>query len=249
MTREPVKKSYNGIASQEKQLKDFVKSLGTILEEIPAVEINTMVVGEITGENFIPWEAYRDIYAISRQYLAEQEIHESLRDRYLALRKNLELEYALLLSDPSSDFYEQSAVREVNPILNHPNPNFDAIETRLPSPMKSGISSEIIEVQMLLHDSRFLRSLRKLRELKTSLDYRNKLLLKNPEQKPGINDIIFAQTIIQIDGNIINRYAQEIFDHPQQEILLKIHKHSVEIGQKQWRGLLGFILEIFQRLI
>jgi len=249
MTIKLKKHKYNVISIQEKKLKEFLTYLGEILSEIPALEINTMVVEEITGDNFIPWEVYRDIYPISRKYLAEKGIHKSLGDRYLALRSQLELEYALLLTDPSSEFYELSAVRENYPILKNPNINIDEIETKLPSPMKSGISSEIIEVQMLLHNSRFLSSLRKLGELKKALDYRNQTLQKNPEKNPGITDIIFAQTVIQLNGNIINRYAQEIFDHPQKDLLLKTHQTSVETGQKQWLKFLRFIVDVFQRLI
>jgi fructosamine-3-kinase len=51
--------------------------LGEVLIDITALEVNTMVVERITGDKFIAWEAYRDIYPISQDYLEQQEIHES----------------------------------------------------------------------------------------------------------------------------------------------------------------------------
>jgi len=59
-------------------------------------------------------------------------------------------------------------------------------------------------------------------------------------------DMIYAQTIIQLDGDIINRYSEEILDHPQKDLILKIHKESVEAGERQWRGLLGFVVDVVQ---
>jgi hypothetical protein len=58
--------------------------------------------------------------------------------------------------------------------------------------------------------------------------------------------MIYAQTVIQIDGDVINRYSQEIFDHPQRDMILEIHREGVIAGEKQWRGLLEFIIGLVQ---
>ncbi|MGK7878249.1 MAG: hypothetical protein AB4426_34580 [Xenococcaceae cyanobacterium] len=253
----------NSNSRLEKQLNDFVKSLGEVLVDITALEVNTMVVEHITGNNFIAWEVYRDVYPISREYLAQLGIHESLRDRYLNLRRNLELEYALLLTDPSSEFYAPTVMaggREDFPILTNPTVDLDEIQTRLPAPIQPTNPEEILKAQRLVKDSRFLRSLRKIGELKAALDNRNRLVLKKEQEKldnvqsevleKTVNtDIIYAQTVIQLDGNIINRYSQEIFDHPQKDLILQIHKEGVEAGEKQWRVILGFVVDMVKRLI
>src|SRR4028118_220264 len=106
-----------------RNLNEFLQSLGEVLIDITALEVNTMVVEQITGDKFIAWEAYRDIYPISQQYLEQQGIHQSLLERYIELRKNLELEYALLLSDPTSEFYDPTVLEsatEGNQILTNP---------------------------------------------------------------------------------------------------------------------------------
>jgi hypothetical protein len=219
-----------------------------------------MVVERITGDKFIAWEAYRDIYAISQQYLEQNEIYESLRDRYIELRKSLELEYTLLLTDPASEFYDPSVLNSAtqeNRILTDPTVQLHEIQTRLPDPLQPTSPEEILKAHKLLTDSRFLRSLRKFSELKAALDNRNKALLKKQDELPGnvkpdvvhkavTTDMIYAQTVIQIDGDVINRYSQEIFDHPQRDMILEIHREGVIAGEKQWRGLLEFIIGLVQ---
>jgi hypothetical protein len=41
--------------------------------------------------------------------------------------------------------------------------------------------------------------------------------------------MIYAQTVIQLDGDVINRYSQEIFDHPHREVILQIHREGVTL--------------------
>ncbi len=246
--------------SLERNLDEFLKSLGDVLIDITALEVNTMVVDQITGEKFIPWEAYRDIYAISEVYLEQQGIHKSLGDRYIKLRKNLELEYTLLLTNPTSEFYDPTVVnsaREDDQILTDPTVELHELQTRLPDPIKPSSLEEILKVRKVLSDSRFLRSLRKMSELKTALDCRNKALHRKQDEQPGYaksdvlqkavtTDIIYAQTVIQLDGDIINRYSQEIIDHPHRDVILQLHREGVTAGEKQWRGLLEFIIGLVQ---
>jgi hypothetical protein len=260
-------------SSQIKRLKDklesFVNSLGNVLDEITAIEINTAIVDEITGDEFIPWEIYRDIYPISREYLEEINVCLSLRDRYLTLRKKLEFEYTLLLTDPSSDLYEPDIFSELRrdlPILTNLTSDWETNQTKLPSPFPPSNPEQIIKVQKLLSDSRFLRKLRQIGELKLLLDSRNRMLLQR-EQNPqdfvtntsndeansitveSLQNTIYAKTTIQLDGNIINRYSQELLNSSHKELLLEIHQTSVEIGEKQWRRLLDFAIEIIQKTL
>jgi hypothetical protein len=243
-----------------RNLDEFLQSLGSVLIDITALEVNTMVVERITGDKFIAWEAYRDIYHISGDYLEAQGIHESLRDRYIQLRKNLELEYTLLLTDPNSEFYDPTVLngtKEEQQILTDPTLELSQLQTRLPNPTKPTSPEEILKVQKLLTNCRFLRSLRKISELKAVLDSRHQSFLKKQYEQQGYikpevlqrevkTDIIYAQTVIQLDGDILNRYSQEILDHPHREVILQIHRDGVTAGEKQWRGLLEFIISLVQ---
>ncbi len=234
-------------------LNEFLQSLGEVLLDITAVEVNTMVVEQITGEKFIAWEAYREIYPISEDYLERQGIHESLRDRYLGLRQTLELEYRALLSDPTSEFYNPTVLDSAGDSAL----DLHYMQTLLPDPIQANDSQESFKAQRVLKNCRFLRSLRKVSELKAALDNRNQALHRKQAEQPDygqpdalqkavVTDMIYAQTVIQLDGDVINRYSQEILDHPHRDAILQIHRQGVSAGEQQWRGLLEFVIGLVQ---
>jgi len=259
ITNLPESNSKRSTPGLSRNLNEFLQSLGEVLIDITALEVNTMVVERITGDKFIAWEAYRDIYPISEEYLEQQGVDISLRDRYLELRKNLELAYTLILADATSEFYDPTVLQlatEEKQILTDPTVKWQEIYTRLPNPTNSTSSTEILKAQEILHNCRFLRSLRKISELKAALDNRNKALQRRQDEQlyaeseavmePVLTDLIYAQTVIQLDGEIINRYSQEIFAHPHREVILGIHQQGVMASEKQWRGLLEFIIGLVQ---
>ncbi|MBW4648551.1 MAG: hypothetical protein KME06_07600 [Kastovskya adunca ATA6-11-RM4] len=240
-----------------RMLDDFLQSLGGVLIDITALEVNTMIVEQISGEKFIPWETYRDVYQINRNYLEQQEVHESLRERYIDLRRHLELEYTLLLTDPSSGLYDPTISPTDCPILINPSIELEQLQTHLPDSLAPTNSEDLLQVHRVLSDSNFLRSLRKIGELKAALDNRNKALLRREYELPNPvkpefieksvkTDMIYAQTIIQLDGDIINRYSQQVFDHPHKDLILKVHEEGVIAGERQWRGLLEFVVGLVQ---
>ena len=234
----------------EKNLQNFLKSLSNVLTDITALEVNTMVVEQITGNKFIPWQVYRDVYPISREYLETLGVHHSLRSRYLSLRKQLEIEYCLLLTEDNP-----TAIQNCR-ILTEPNATLDEIQTQLPNPLNLGDNpGEVKKINHLLDDGRFLRSLRKIGELKAALDNRNKALNKSEAaasenaQEDVTTDLIYAQTIIQLDGDIINRFHKQLLEHEHKDIILTIHKEGVSEGDRQWRGILEFIVNLVQSML
>lgn len=217
-----------------------------LLSEISQIEISTAIVDEITEDIFIPYEVYREIYAISPHYLAQSGISESMRDRYLQLRRQLELQYALLLTNENNVLYNKSLAPEIArdlPLLAQDRTTWEDLPCRLPPPVNSQDSVENRVLSQLLAEPNFKIILQQLGNIKTSLDRRNLRL------KSGLNNdfITYAQTTISLDGKISNRYASEIIEHPQQQEILKLHQKGVEAGTKQWYKLLRFILAIAQR--
>ena len=235
-------------------LRSFAQSIGEVLIDITALEVNTMVVDRITGAKFIPWQTYCSVYAINEVDLHYRNIPQSECDRYLSLRKKLVVEYGLIASDPSSVLYDErmleilSASPEEITLPNPNPPNYDR-EGKL----------EIQRVQKLLQNNSFIRALRKVGELKACLDNQKRqverLKLENPDRNfkelhEAMNtDMIYAQTIVQLDGDMINRYAKEILDHPQRDLILTLHHESVSSGEQQWRGLFEFFLGLVQKVI
>lgn len=236
-------------SGRQKKLQNFVQSLSDALIDITAVEVNTMVVEEITANKFIPWQVYRDVYPISQSYLEKIKVHPALRDRYLNLRQQLEIEYNSILAANDPTALQDSR------ILTDPKATMEDVETKLPNPLNPGSSSqEAGKINELLENGRFLRQLRKIGEIKAALDKRNQILNANngslAENSPAANtDLIYAQTITQLDGKIFNRFHQQLFDRQDKDVIIQIHKEAVSMGNTQWQGLMQFALRLMQSIL
>ena len=218
-----------------------------LLENITSVEISTVIVEEIVDEIFIPWEVYQDIYYLSRSNL-ERFVTRSLRDRYLQLRRQLELAYCLLLIDPDSQLYNRASVKEIKrdlPVLSQKNDRWETIPTRLPEPI-SHSRHQMRSVNRLLKDSQFINVLQQLNKHKTALDRRDRILRSAPNSN-DLSDLTYAQTSLQLDGKIINRYSQTILERSDRELLLQLHEQSTTTGEQQWRGLIQFLVSLIAR--
>lgn len=186
----------------EKKFNTFLNSLVGALNDITALEVNTMVVSQITGEKFIPDQAYRDIYTLTDECLQKRQIPQESYDRYKSLRKQLESAYRGVVNQP---------------------------EGVLPDP-------DLVNIDTLLNQGDFLRTLRKLVEIKNSLD--------SDDPTSRNIDIIYAQTVLQLDGDVINRYDERLLRHEQKDLLLNIHAQGVASGEQQWHGLLMFMVDM-----
>ncbi len=220
-----------------------------LLENITAVEISTVIVDEIVDEIFIPWEAYQAIYYLSRFYLEQSAIDLSLHNRYLQLRRQLELAYCLLLVDPSSQLYNRTLVAEITrdlPILSQQNVDWETIPTRLPEPIPISRRRNMSAINKLLRDPQFINVLQQLNKLKSALDRRDRILRGSSRQN-NITDTTYAQTSLQLNGKIINRYSQAILGRSDRNLLLQLHEQSTSTGEQQWRGLVSFVLSLIAK--
>ncbi|MEY4519910.1 MAG: hypothetical protein RLZZ499_2510 [Cyanobacteriota bacterium] len=222
--------------------------MNQMLTNITTVEISTVIVDEIVDEIFIPWEVYQAIYGLSRSFLEQSAIDLSLWNRYLQLRRQLELAYCLLLIDASSAQYNRLLVAEIKrdlPILSQQNVDWENIPTRLPEPISSSRNS-MSQVNQLLKERQFINILQQLNKRKIALDRRDRILQSSSRQH-NITDTTYAQTSLQLNGKIVNRYSQAILGRSDRHLLLQLHERSTATGEQQWRGLVKFMLSLVAR--
>ncbi|MEM8673050.1 MAG: hypothetical protein AAGF83_04155 [Cyanobacteria bacterium P01_G01_bin.67] len=220
-----------------------------LLENIAAVEISTVIVAEIVDEIFIPWEVYQAIYSLSRNYLEQSAIDLSLSHRYLQLRRQLELAYCLLLIDPNSQLYNRTLVRSIKrdlAVLSQPTGDWETIASRLPEPIPLRRHETMSEVNKLLREPQFVDVLQQLNKLKSALDRRDRIL-RSSSHPHNITDTAYAQTSLQLNGKIINRYSQAILERSDRNLLLQLHEQSTTSGEQQWRSLLNFMLSLIAK--
>ena len=243
--------SHNLLSSSK--FDQWLTSINSLLEDIPALEVSTTIVEEITPEVFIPWEIYQGIYQISPAYLQSRAIDPNLCDRYLDLRRRLELQYALLLVNPDSKLYNSRLKSEIQTdlsILAKSSPKWEDIPNRLPSP-ESAKDRDQKTLHKLLQEPQFLITLRQLGKRKDKLDSkslnRQKIVDDDILGYKISPNITYAQTSIRIDGKISNCYSQEILklDLKNQQNIIEIHNQGILAGEKQWHNLIKFILKTF----
>ena len=232
------------MTKSESKSNSWYNSLNSLWGDISEIEITTEIADEITEDIFLPYEVYQAIYAISPNYLAESGIIDKLRDRYLRLRRQLELQYALLLCDENSVLYDRrsaAAIQQDLSLLAKDSTPWESLPCRLPPPVSSNVEEGALH--KLLAEPSFKNILRRLGNVKVNLDRRNSKLMGNTNHN---NDPIYARTTIQLDGKIMNRYAAEILQHPQQKEILDLHQMGVLAGGKQWHKLRQFAVKLIQ---
>ncbi|RCJ27116.1 hypothetical protein A6770_02860 [Nostoc minutum NIES-26] len=262
-------KTTNSIQAQNKArnlLDKLVLSVQTLVEDITALEVNTMVVDKISAAKFNAWQAYQGIYSISdKDYFEEKGIPEELVKRYQNLFAQLEREYFYILIDSEETLnpeQQEKIERYQNRLewlkkqkdgeIIETDPKYVSLARPIlpaPSPILDGINSEEKqekwrenrkEIQQLLNNAKFVRTLRKMSELKAALD--------GGDIHSTEIDIIYAQTVMQLDGDIITRYHKDLFtlSEDAKNLILKAHTEGVVAGEKQWRGTFSFLINLVQ---
>lgn len=94
----------------------------------------------------------------------------------------------------------------------------------------------------LLDNSAFLRELRSLRELY--------YLVGGEDASDTTNfiDLIAAQTIIQMDGDVMNRFHKALLNDRERNFLIQTHQQALSTGQENWKSLVKLIIESMQTL-
>jgi hypothetical protein len=94
----------------------------------------------------------------------------------------------------------------------------------------------------LFDNGAFLRELRSLRELFYLIGGEDATDSKN------VHDLIFAQTIIEMDGDVMNRFHEQLLASPDREFLLSTHREAVSTGQENWQHLVTMIINTVKTL-
>ncbi len=208
-------------------MHQFIQALNQIFLDATTLEVSTMVVDVIDGQRFMPREVYQDLYHLSEDTLSQQHYSPDLQAAYGNLRSQLERQYQALLREQTHPLYHSESA---GPLPALPNPTGDAQDQQ--------------QIQNLLGDRQFLCCLRKLGELKIALDQRKRQHHQAKQTPP--EGIIYAKTILQLDGTIMNTYAEALMTHPHCTTILQAHQHNIQTSEQQWQGLLGFFISLIQ---
>ncbi|MEM1370495.1 MAG: hypothetical protein AAGG02_21365 [Cyanobacteria bacterium P01_H01_bin.15] len=177
-----------------------------------------------------------DVYAETKAHLY-QAYHN-----YGRLRKQLEDSYRKFIASCDESKSPRSAKSSILPApfrLIGTNQTFE-LNTLLNS-NKDHLWIEP-QVQELLDNPSFLTALRKIYEIKSGFDR---------------GEIIYAKTIIQLDGDVYTRFRKSLFfdslgrikkQDSQHQLIFEVHKESVSAATSQWHSLYGTLMSLLQKL-
>ncbi|MFM7382253.1 MAG: hypothetical protein ACKO1W_04245 [Microcystaceae cyanobacterium] len=204
-------------------INSFLESFKDAVEDLSALEVNTMIASEINGLKFNPENAYRALYDLLKDVdSTPDKAYNSVKDEF---------------AQNTLAKLKRNVIGAVQDALREPGQNRDLTQTNLPEPGTE-------KANKLLKNKHFIVTLRKLNELRS--------LINKPDfDEDNIYDNIYAQTIIQIDGDVMNYFHRRLFadEHiDQRNLLLQIHGNAVESGQKNWQGILRLIVDMLSQI-
>ncbi len=264
--QKPVQKKQGD--GQSESLNNFRETIKDVLEEITSLEINTMIVGKIPMTKFDAKEFYLSLIEniMNRTEQGLGEVKESLLERSRQLKQKglvlpqqtatpllpkeaLDIEtYRSELTRYNQDLeaYKQ-AERAFSDRQNSLDPAqkeqfaveqacYDQLAKQvLKLDIKKDANGEVIA------DAPMIRSLRQLWEF---------------EQSVVNGDRIYAQTKFHLDGDLTNRFVDDLFvpsksriDHTMAQLVFDLHRQGVENAQRQWSGLISTCVNLVKDLM
>ncbi len=253
---------------QSTSLNNFRETLKDVLEEITSLEVNTMIVGKIPMIKFDAKDFYREL-SNNIKYKTEaglQDVKESLLDRSTQLKQKgfslpQQTSTPLLPKEAAIiDEYRAELTRynEDLEIYKEAERNFHDRQNSLDQQEKERFE---------LEQSCYVELARQLKKLDIKTDANGEVIVDAPmiryfrklwefEQSVLNGDRIYAQTKFHLDGDLTNRFVDELFmpskskiDPKMTQLIFDLHRQGVENAQKQWSGLIETCVNLVKSLM
>ena len=237
-------------AGESTTLNKFRETIKDVLEEITSLEVNTMIVGIIPMTKFDAQEFYTDLVENTMYKTEEglQDIKISLLERSNELKQK-----GAALSQSELEGYNRDlaiykrAERNFSDRQNSQDPR-QKEQFELEQACYEEIANKVLRLDIpkkpdgrIITDAPRICYFRKLWEIQHSV----------------LNgDRIYVQTKFQLDGDLTNKFVDDLFvpsrskiDPITAKLIFDLHNHAVENAQKQWTGLIATCVNLVKDLI
>lgn len=243
----PIKKDGAG---ESTTLNKFRETIKDVLEEITVLEVNTIIVSHIPIVRFDARQFYTDLLE-SIMYKTEeglQDIRRSLLDRSKELQKQGSAVAQIELDRYNRDLeIYKRAERSFNNRQNSTDPR-QKEQFEIEQACYEELAEKVLHLDIpkdaegrVITDAPMIRYFRKLWEFEQSI--------LNGER-------IYAQTQFQLDGDLTNRFLDDLFvparskiDPNMAKLVFDLHNQAVENAQKQWTGLITTCVNLVKDLM
>jgi hypothetical protein len=237
-------------AGESTTLHKFRETIKDVLEEITVLEVNTMIVSHIPIARFDAKQFYADLLE-NVMYKTEeglQDIKRVLLDRSKELQKKGSAATQTELDRYNRDLeIYKRAERIFSNRQNLSDPRqkeqFEAEQV-----CYGELAKKVLQIDLpkdadgeLIPDAPTIRYLRKLWEF---------------EQSTLNGERIYAQTKFQLDGDLNNRFLDDLFtpnrskiDPSIAKLVFDLHHQAVDNAEKQWSGLITTCVNLVKDLM
>lgn len=253
---------------QSTSLNNFRETLKDVLEEITSLEVNTMIVGNIPMKKFDANEFYRQLNDNIKYKTEEglQDVKESLLDRSTKLKQK---GFSLPQQTSTPLLPKEAAlIEEYRAELTHYNQDLEIYKEAefIFNERKNSLDQSEKE-KFLLEESCYIELSRQLRKLELKTDAKGDVIIDGQairyfrkmwefEQSVLNGDRIYAQTRFALDGDLTNRFVDDLFmpsksriDPKMTQLIFDLHRQGVENAQKQWSGLIETCVNLVKSLM
>ncbi len=248
----PIKKNATPDAPGEStSLNSFRETLKDIMQDITSLEVNTMIVSEITLAGFVP-EDFLEQAITDMSYRTEQGMIE-LKNELLKRRTQLANESAQIdpndveaverhrqnLQTYNDDLEAYKDAEEEMQVLTEAQKDYYLDARRQIRALNLDLTQPLDQIKLTASE---VRKLRKIWEMRNCV----------------INgDRIFAQTKVGLDGDLTNRYVKDLFDGGKENklhfdttrLILELHRIGVENAEQQWKELIDLVIGLVKDLL
>ncbi|MCE2975400.1 MAG: hypothetical protein LW851_03660 [Pseudanabaena sp. CoA8_M7] len=253
---------------QSTSLNNFRETLKDVLEEITSLEVNTIIVGKIPMTKFDAKDFYRELNH-NIKYKTEaglQDVKESLLERSSQLKQK---GFALPQQTSTPLLPKETAmIDEYRSELTRYNDDLEIYREaeRIFQDHQNTLDPAEKE-KFDLEQSCFSNLARQLMKLNIKTDANGEVIVDAPmiryfrklwefEQSVLNGDRIYAQTKFHLDGDLTNRFVEDLFtpskgrfDPKMTQLIFDLHRQGVENAQKQWSGLIETCVNLVKSLM
>jgi DNA-directed RNA polymerase subunit K/omega len=237
-------------AGESTTLNKFRETIKDVLEEITTLEVNTLIVSHIPIARFDAKQFYADLLENAMYKTEEglQDIKRALLDRSKELQKKGSAATQTELDRYNRDLeIYKRAERIFSNRQNLTDPRQkEQFETE--QACYEELAKKVLQLDIpkdvdgnVIPDAPMIRYFRKLWEFEQSM--------LNGER-------IYAQTMFQLDGDLNNRFLDDLFiptrskiDPKMAKLVFDLHHQAVENAQKQWTGLIMTCVNLVKDLM
>ncbi|TYQ28277.1 hypothetical protein PseudUWO311_04925 [Pseudanabaena sp. UWO311] len=237
-------------AGESTTLHKFRETIKDVLEEITTLEVNTLIVSHIPIARFDAKQFYADLLE-NVMYKTEeglQDIKRALLDRSRELQKQGSAANQTELDRYNRDLeIYKRAERVFSSRQNLSDPR-QKEQFEVEQACYEELAKKVLQMDLpkdangeLVPDAPTIRYFRKLWEFEQSM--------LNGER-------IYAQTKFQLDGDLNNRFLDDLFisnrskiDPKMAKLIFELHHQAVENAEKQWSGLIMTCVNLVKDLM